>query len=81
MLRSRLFEEAVNRLKGGSMVKRTGGLGKVSALISKTAKEQIISQKDPLKIIRPKLKSDRSRLKDRAKRYRQSKIRNLKSKI
>ena len=55
--------KSVTRLKGGSVAKRTGGLGKVSALISKTAKEQIISQKDPLKIIRQSLKSDRSRLK------------------
>jgi len=54
--------KSVTRLKGGSIAKRTGGLGKISALISKTTKEQIMSQKDPIKIIRQKLKSDKDRL-------------------
>jgi hypothetical protein len=56
--------KSVTRMKGGSVAKRTGGLGKVSALISKTAKEQIIPQKDPLKSIRRKLKSDENRIKE-----------------
>ena len=55
--------KSVTSMKGGSVAKRTGGLGKVSALISKTAKEQIIPQKDPLKIAGSKLKKDKARLK------------------
>ena len=54
--------KSATRLKGGSLTGRTAGLGKVSATISKTAKEQIISRKDPLKIIRRGLKSDKARL-------------------
>ena len=55
--------KSVTKMKGGSVAKRTGGLGKVSTLISKTAKEQIIPPKDPLKTVSRKLKSDRNRLK------------------
>jgi len=54
--------KSVTRVKGGSVTRRTGGLGKVSALIGQTTKEQVFSQKDPLKVVRRKLKRDKVRL-------------------
>jgi TPP-dependent pyruvate/acetoin dehydrogenase alpha subunit len=54
--------KSVTRAKGGSVTKRTGGLGRVSSLIGQTTKEQIFSLKDPLKVIRRKLKTDKARL-------------------
>lgn len=54
--------KSVTRVKGGGVVKRTGSLGKVSALMGQSAAEQVFSQKDPLKIIRRKLKPDKTRL-------------------
>ena len=55
--------KSVARAKGGSVTKRTDGLGKVTALIGQTAKEKVFSRKDPLKSIRYKLKTDKARLK------------------
>jgi TPP-dependent pyruvate/acetoin dehydrogenase alpha subunit len=43
-------------------MKRTGSLGKVSALMGHSAAEQVFGQKDPLKIIRRKLKPEKTRL-------------------
>jgi TPP-dependent pyruvate/acetoin dehydrogenase alpha subunit len=43
-------------------MKRTGSLSKVSALMGQSAAEQVFSQKDPLKKIRRKLKTDKTRL-------------------
>jgi TPP-dependent pyruvate/acetoin dehydrogenase alpha subunit len=54
--------KSITRVEGGPVTKRTGGLGRVSALIGQTAKEQVFGQKDPLKIIRRKLKPDPGRL-------------------
>jgi pyruvate dehydrogenase E1 component alpha subunit len=54
--------KSVTRAKGGSVAKRTGGLGKVTALIGKTTRDQFLDHKEPLKIIRSKLKKDKPRL-------------------
>jgi TPP-dependent pyruvate/acetoin dehydrogenase alpha subunit len=54
--------KSVTRAKGGGVAKRTGGLGRVSSLIGQTTKEQVFSQKDPLKIVRRNLKTDKARL-------------------
>jgi TPP-dependent pyruvate/acetoin dehydrogenase alpha subunit len=54
--------KSVTRVKGGSVAKRTGGLGKVTALIGKTTRDQFLGQKEPLKIARSKLKKDKARL-------------------
>ncbi len=56
--------KSVTRLKGGSVAKRTGGLGKVSSLIGQTTKAQLLRQKDPLKILCGKLKKDSGRLRE-----------------
>jgi len=53
---------SVTRVKGGTVAKRTGGLGKVTALIGKTTRDQFLDQKEPLKITRRKLKQDKTRL-------------------
>jgi pyruvate dehydrogenase E1 component alpha subunit len=55
--------KSVTRVKGGSVTKRTGSLGKVSALIGQTTREQMFKQRDPLKGVRRKLKTDKARLK------------------
>ena len=55
--------KSVARVKGGTLSKRAGGLGKVSSIISKTTKNQYFDLKEPLKIARGKLKQDKSRLK------------------
>jgi pyruvate dehydrogenase E1 component alpha subunit len=55
--------KSVTRVKGGPVTKRTGSLGKVTALIGKTTRDQFLDQKEPLKIIRSKLKKDKTRLK------------------
>ncbi len=55
--------KSVTRVKGGPVTKRTGGLGKVTALIGKTARNQFLDPKEPLKIARRKLKKDKARLK------------------
>ncbi len=54
--------KSVTQAKGGSVAIRTGGLGRVSALIGQTTKEQVFSRKDPLKAARRKLKTDKARL-------------------
>ena len=54
--------KSVTQAKGGSVAKRTGGLGRVSALIGQTTKEQFSSRKDPLKATRRKLKTEKARL-------------------
>jgi pyruvate dehydrogenase E1 component alpha subunit len=56
--------KSVTRVKGGSVTKRTGGLGKVTALIGKTTRDRFLDQKEPLKICRSKLKKDKTRLKN-----------------
>lgn len=53
--------KSVTRVKGGSVTKRTGGLGKVTALIGKTTRDQFFDHKEPLKITRRKLKKDKTR--------------------
>jgi pyruvate dehydrogenase E1 component alpha subunit len=55
--------KSVTRVKGGPVTKRTGGLGKVTALIGKTTRDQFFDLKEPLKIARSKLKKDKARLK------------------
>ena len=54
--------KSVTRVKGGPVTKRTGGLGKVTAIIGKTTRDQFLGQKEPLKIARSKLKKDKARL-------------------
>ncbi|CAB1079384.1 Acetoin dehydrogenase E1 component alpha-subunit (EC [Olavius algarvensis Delta 1 endosymbiont] len=54
--------KSVTRVKGGSVAKRTGGLGKVTAIIGKTTRDRFLDQKEPLKIARSKLKKDKARL-------------------
>jgi len=55
--------KSVTRAKGASAMKRTGGLGRVTSLISQTTKEQVFDHKDPLKIARRRLKAEKDRLK------------------
>lgn len=55
--------KSVTQVKGGPVLKRTGSLGKISALIGKSAKNQIFDRKDPLKSVRRKLEKDKNRLK------------------
>jgi hypothetical protein len=55
--------KSVTRVKGGSVIKRTGGLGKVTALIGKTTRDRFLDQGEPLKIASSKLKKDKTRLK------------------
>jgi pyruvate dehydrogenase E1 component alpha subunit len=55
--------KSITRVKGGSIAGRTGGLGKVSALIGQTTREQMFGRKDPLKKVRRKLKADKALLK------------------
>jgi pyruvate dehydrogenase E1 component alpha subunit len=55
--------KSVTKVKGGSVIERTGGLGTVTSLIGKTTKEQVFDQKDPLKVVRSKLEADKDRLK------------------
>ena len=54
--------KSVTKVKGASVTKRTGGLCTVTSLISKTTKEQVFNQKDPLRIVRGKLKAEKVRL-------------------
>ncbi len=54
--------KSVTRAKGTSVTKRTAGLGTVTSLIGKTTKEHIFAQKDPLKIVRNKLQTEKDRL-------------------
>jgi len=55
--------KSATKVKGASARERTGGLGTVTSLIGKTAKEQVFDKKDPLKIVRRKLKPEKARLK------------------
>jgi len=55
--------KSVTSVKGGPVTKRTGGLGKITALIGKTTRDQFLDQKEPLKVTRGKLKKDQTRLK------------------
>jgi hypothetical protein len=55
--------KSVTKVKGASAIKRTGGLGTVTSLIGKTAKEQVFDKRDPLKIVRGQLKAEKDRLK------------------
>jgi pyruvate dehydrogenase E1 component alpha subunit len=55
--------KSVTKVKGASAIKRTGGLGAVTSLIGKTAKEQVFDKRDPLKIVRGQLKAEKNRLK------------------
>ena len=54
--------KSVTSVKGGPVTKRSGGLGQVTALIGKTAREQFLDHKEPLKITRRNLKKDKDRL-------------------
>jgi len=55
--------KSVTKLKGASAIKRSGGLGTVTSLIGQTTKEQVFDHKDPLKIVRGRLKAEKDRLK------------------
>ena len=55
--------KSVAKIKGSSMRQRTGSLGSVSALLGKTMKSQLFKGKDPLELLRQKIKSDKERLK------------------
>ena len=54
--------KSATQAKGASVTQRTGGLGKVSAIIGKSARDQFFKHNEPLKIARGKLKKDRDRL-------------------
>ena len=54
--------KSVTSLKGASVTQRTRGLGTVTSLIGKTKKEQVLSQRDPLSIVRKKLDTENERL-------------------
>ena len=54
--------KSVTRVKGAPVIQRTHGLGMVTSLIGKTTKEQVFGQKDPLRIVRKKLDTERERL-------------------
>lgn len=54
--------KSVTKIKGGSVRKRTGSLGTVTSLIGKTTKVQLFKQKDPLEVVRKKLKSEKTLL-------------------
>ena len=54
--------KSIAKKKGSSVIKRTGSIGKVTTLISKTAKEQVIQQKDPVRSVRNKLRKEKDRL-------------------
>jgi pyruvate dehydrogenase E1 component alpha subunit len=56
--------KSVTRAKGGSVAKRAAGLGRVTAAIGKTTRNQLFDRKDPLKVARNKLKKDKTRLKN-----------------
>lgn len=60
--------KSVTRVRGGSVAKRTGGLGKVTAVIGRTTRDQILDLKEPLKIARRKLKKDKTLLEKIEKR-------------
>jgi len=55
--------KSVTKFKGANVIKRTDGLGKVTSIIGKTTREQIFSRKDPLKVVRRKLQTEKDRLK------------------
>jgi len=55
--------KSVTKMKGTTVTNRAGGIGKVTSLIGKTTKEQAFEKKDPLKILREKLKPEKDRLK------------------
>ena len=54
--------KSVTKAKGASVTQRTGGLGTVTSLIGKTTKGLLFPQKDPLKIVRERLKAEKERL-------------------
>ena len=49
--------KSVARLRGASPLQRTGGLGRVTAVIGKTTRQQLLKQKDPLQMLRKELKT------------------------
>ena len=55
--------KSVVKVKGASVSGRTGGLGTVTSLISKSTREHVFAKKDPIKIVRERLKIDKDRLK------------------
>ncbi len=55
--------KSVAKITGSSMRQRAGSLKSVSALLGKTMKSQLFKQKDPLELLRQKIKSDKERLK------------------
>lgn len=54
--------KSVTRVKGATVIQRTRGFGTVTSLIGKATKEQVLSQKDPLRIVRKKLDTEKERL-------------------
>ncbi len=54
--------KSVTKSQGTGITKRAGGLGKVGFLIGRTFKEQFLWPRDPLKMVRKKLKTDKDRL-------------------
>ncbi len=55
--------KSVTKFKGATVIKRTDGLGKVTSILGKTTKEQIFYRKDPLKVVRRKLQTEKDRIK------------------
>ena len=55
--------KSVTKAGGASAIKRTGGLGTVTSLIGKTTREQVFDHKDPVKMLRGRLATDKDRMK------------------
>lgn len=53
---------SVMKVKSASVSRRTGGLGTVTSLISKSTREHVFTKKDPIKIVRERLKTNKERL-------------------
>lgn len=55
--------KSVTKTKGSSLGQRAGSLRSVSSLLAKTVKSQLFKEKDPLALLRQKIKADKERLK------------------
>ncbi len=54
--------KSVSKIKGSSMRQRAESLRNVSAILGKTIKRQLLKEKDPLELLRQKIRSDNERL-------------------
>jgi len=56
--------KSITKMKGSSISERTSSLGTVTTLIGKTIKEHTFDQKDPLNILKEKLKSNKDKIEE-----------------